>query len=209
MLYDLNVSAEISGDYILVICTVFLVTILTQNCDMLLTSILKNFDCLFQFDWPSIRLDQLLTFCFFHLSSTLFHTFNFFCPSLISTTRFILLNSQPLLYTHTLAPFLFVLPPSPTHTRFFLAICFFYNRFRTLVEATGTFLVLEVSDDLKQLWEGSKHLYRALKLGRKFSVAFRSLRNFQSGPRRTWQFKRHFKTSVGSCKTLVEASGTF
>lgn len=33
--------------------------------------------CLFQFDWLSIWLDQLLTFCFFHLSCT-FYTFYFF-----------------------------------------------------------------------------------------------------------------------------------
>jgi len=44
-------------------------------------------------------------------------------------------------------------------------------------------MIPEGSDNLKQLWEGLKHLLRSLALFRSSSIAFRGLWNFENGVR--------------------------
>jgi len=48
-------------------------------------------------------------------------------------------------------------------------------------------------------------LKKLLTIFRRFSIAFRGLRNFQNGPRGLWQIK----TTLRRFKTLEEASDNF
>jgi len=63
-------------------------------------------------------------------------------------------------------------------------------------------MVPETSGNLRQLWEGLRHL--SMTLFRKF-LAFRDLWYIQNGSKGLWQIK----TIIGRFKTLVEASSIF